>query len=261
MTIINRNQFEFGAENDLNNSIFCLYFFLKVDQKRGITNYYAKSNKLTLVRIHHRSSRVDQLEFIMLNWLEKLKNDLKYSNSDLELLIGNYLNQSPASITDNIDCDIHAIARWDRSCTLPRNRIVREALMEISSSKTFGDFFIPNDEVGLSWIAEFLCGDFSKKVFKDFKVKIQYNDIPGFNCHSKNAAELIEGVYTIIFIKNGVAQQLTPDFFESNNVDSKFVVAKMRNGCDINTCSVKKIRKDAIILGLQEIIRQLLFSK
>lgn len=197
----------------------------------------------------------------MLNWLEKLKNDLKCSNSDLELLIENYLNQSPASITDNIDCDIHAIARWDRSCTLPRNRIVREALMEISSSKTFGDFFIPNDEVGLSWITEFLCGNFSKEIFKNFKDKIQYHDIPGFNCYSENAEELIEGIYAIIFVQTGMIQQLTPNFFSENNIEVELVVAKMRNGCDINTCSVKKIRKDAIILGLQEIIRQLLFSK
>lgn len=194
----------------------------------------------------------------MLNWLEKLKNDLKCSNSDLELLIENYLNQSPASITDNIDCDIHAIARWDRSCTLPRNRIVREALMEISSSETFGDFFIPNDEIGLSWITEFLCGNFSKEIFKNFKDKIQYHDIPGFNCYSKNTEELIEGIHTILFVQTGMIQQLTPNFFSENNIEVELVVAKMRNSCSIDTLSVKKIRKDGIISGLQEIVRQLL---
>ena len=194
----------------------------------------------------------------MLNWLEKLKNDLKCSNSDLELLIENYLNQSPASITDNIDCDIHAIARWDRSCTLPRNRIVREALMEISSSETFGDFFIPNDEIGLSWITEFLCGKFSERIFENFECKIKYHDIPGFNCHSENAEELVEGIYTIIFIQTGIIKQLTPNFFSKNNINLELVVEKMRNGCDINTFSVKKIQQGAIIAGLQEIVRQLL---
>ena len=123
---------------------------------------------------------------------------------------------------------------------------------------TFGDFFIPTDSLGLSWITDFWHKDFSESVFENFVIKINYHDIPGFNCYSDSAEELIEGICTIIFVQTGVIQRLTPNFYTKNNIDLELVVEKMRNGCDINTFSVKKIQQGAIIAGLQEIVRQLL---
>lgn len=194
----------------------------------------------------------------MFNWIRELKNNLHCSNSDLENLIAEYLQQYPTSIVDNIDCDIHSIARWNRSCTLPRNRIVREALVDISSSEDFGDFFIPTQKIGLNWLTAFLCSNFSKNIFDEIVLQIQFHNIPGFNYCSNNAKELIKGIHTTIFIKRGVIQQFTPNFFAENNINLELVVAKMRNGCNIDTISCKRIKKDAIIAGLQEIVIQLL---
>lgn len=194
----------------------------------------------------------------MFNWILYLKKDLKCTNSDLETLITEYLQKFPASIADNIDCDMHSIARWDRSCTLPRNRIVREALVDISSSEDFGNFFIPTQNLGLNWLTAFLCNDFSKRIFDEVVLQIQFHNIPGFNYCSNNAKDLIKGIHTTIFIKRGVIQQFTPNFFAENNINLELVVAKMRNGCNIDTISCKRIKKDAIIAGLQEVVRQLL---
>lgn len=194
----------------------------------------------------------------MFNWIRELKNNLHCSNSDLENLIAEYLKQYPTSIVDNIDCDMHSIARWDRSCTLPRNRIVREALVDISSSEDFGDFFIPTQNLGLNWLTAFLCNDFSKSIFNEIVLQIQFHNIPGFNYCSSNAKELIKGIHTTTFIKRGVIRQFTPNFFAENNINLELVVAKMRNGCNIDTISCKRIKKDAIIAGLQEVVRQLL---